>query len=281
MRIIQITDTHLSPDKSHFNSNWEPLLRWIEDQKPDLIVHTGDLTVDGADMDADLSFSAELHRQLPCPVLSVPGNHDVGHLPDTRQPVNAERMARWHKHIGPDYWAENLGDWLIIGLNSLIIGAESSEEYEQFRWLEATLKAAQGRPIAVFAHKPLFVDETDEGDTGYWGVPPVPRQRLFELFKTYNVKLHASGHLHRAWMGEAFGTSYVWAPAAAFIVGPMERDLPGERILGAAIHNLGETVQSEIVRLNELTPYVIDDVIHEVYPSHTGDGAPTRHEVSA
>ncbi|MNY72542.1 hypothetical protein D3C86_2111220 [compost metagenome] len=52
----------------------------------------------------------------------------------------------------------------------------------------------------------------------------------------------------------------------------MERDLPGERILGAAIHELGETVTSEIVRIEELTPYVIDDVVHEVYPHHTGDG---------
>lgn len=55
-------------------------------------------------------------------------------------------------------------------------------------------------------------------------------------------------------------------------MGAMERDLPGERILGAAIHDLGETVKSEIVRIEELTPYVIDDVVHEVYPHHTGDG---------
>ncbi len=50
MRIVQITDTHLSPIKPHFNRNWEPLVAWIDQQKPDLVIHTGDLTVDGAEM---------------------------------------------------------------------------------------------------------------------------------------------------------------------------------------------------------------------------------------
>jgi hypothetical protein len=48
----------------------------------------------------------------------------------------------------------------------------------------------------------------------------------------------------------------------------MERDMPGDRILGAVIHTLDETVSSEIVELPELRPFVIDDVIHEVYPRH-------------
>ncbi|MGO7624053.1 hypothetical protein ACC687_38705, partial [Rhizobium ruizarguesonis] len=49
-----ITDTHFSPAKPHFNGNWSPLLTWIEETGSDLIVHTGDLTVDGADKDADM-----------------------------------------------------------------------------------------------------------------------------------------------------------------------------------------------------------------------------------
>ncbi|KAB0571809.1 metallophosphoesterase family protein [Brucella pituitosa] len=272
MRIVQITDTHLSPAKSHFNSNWSPLVAWVEQQKPDLIIHTGDLTVDGADVETDLIFCRDRIAELPAPVLSLPGNHDIGHLPGSHQPVNPLRLARWRTHFGPDYWAKDFGNWRIIGLNSLIIGANSVEEEGQFQWLEAELNNSDGKPVAVFAHKPVFVDAPNEGDTGYWGISPAPRQRLYDLFKAHNVKLHASGHLHRAWEGTTDGISYIWAPAAAFIVGPMERDLPGERILGAAIHELGETVTSEIVRIEELTPYVIDDVVHEVYPHHTGDG---------
>lgn len=280
MRIVQITDTHLSPIKPHFNRNWEPLVAWIDQQKPDLIIHTGDLTVDGADVEADLLFCRTCLNELPARVLSLPGNHDIGHLPESHQPVNPQRLMRWRRHIGPDRWAENFGSWRIIGLNSLVIGSGEAEEAEQFQWLEDELKNSDGTPVAVFAHKPLFVDDPDEGDSGYWGIRPAPRQRLYDLFAQYNVQLHASGHLHRAWSGDAFGTNYVWAPAAAFIVGPMERDLPGERILGAVIHDLDEIATSSIVRIDELTPYVIDDVVHEVYPHHTGDGEKVTEEAS-
>ncbi|MCZ0310169.1 hypothetical protein OZG88_23610, partial [Escherichia coli] len=97
---------------------------------------------------------------------------------------------------------------------------------------------AETRRIALFAHKPLFVDAADEGETGYWSVRPAPRKRLLDLIGEYDVALHASGHLHRAWQGMHNDTSLVWAPASSFVVGDMERDMPGQRIVGAAIHTL-------------------------------------------
>lgn len=86
MKIIQITDTHFNPDKPHFNGNWAPLLTWIEETGADLIVHTGDLTVDGADKDADITFSMDLMRQLSIPMLIVPGNHDAATSRDRTSP---------------------------------------------------------------------------------------------------------------------------------------------------------------------------------------------------
>jgi len=46
MLIIQISDTHLSPVKPHFADNWAPLAAWIAAERPDLVIHTGDVTVD-------------------------------------------------------------------------------------------------------------------------------------------------------------------------------------------------------------------------------------------
>lgn len=34
MRIVQISDTHLSRDKSYFLDNWAPLAAWIADHIP-------------------------------------------------------------------------------------------------------------------------------------------------------------------------------------------------------------------------------------------------------
>ncbi|MHC1551580.1 metallophosphoesterase family protein [Phyllobacterium sp. K27] len=266
MRIIQISDTHLSPSKSHFNANWPPLAQWVADQKPDLVVHTGDLAVDGADIEDDLVFSAKLLNELSVPILSLPGNHDIGHMPGSAQPVNATRIGRWLEMIGPDRWIHDRDNWRLIGLNSLILGADSLEEKEQFDWLEDALAGAGARRIAVFAHKPLFVDAPDEGETGYWSVRPAPRKKILDFLVRYDVALHASGHLHRGWQGTHNHTSLVWAPASSFIVGDMERDMPGARILGAVIHTLTDTIESEIIEIDALSRFVLDDVVEEVYP---------------
>ncbi|TPL90516.1 metallophosphoesterase [Mesorhizobium sp. B2-3-13] len=266
MKIVQITDTHFSPSKPHFNGNWEPLAAWIAQSGADLVIHTGDLSVDGADKDADISFCMELMREISVPMLLVPGNHDVGHLPGSLQPVNAERLERWHRLVGPDYWMEDAGNWRFIGLDSLLMGFDDAEEEAQFEWLRTVLESRGGRRIALFAHKPLFIDEPGEGDTGYWSVRPTQRQRLYDLIGCHDVALFASGHLHRAWQGKYESTALVWGPSAAFVVGDMERDMPGERLLGAVVHEFGDTVTSEIVAIPGMSVHVLDDVVEEVYP---------------
>ncbi|CDZ32468.1 Purple acid phosphatase family protein [Neorhizobium galegae bv. officinalis] len=267
MKIIQITDTHFSPEKSHFNGNWAPLLTWIEDTRADLIIHTGDLTVDGADKPGDITFCMDLMRQTSIPMLILPGNHDVGHLPGSEQPVNAERLNRWRDLVGEDRWFEDTNGWRFVGLNSLLLGHEDDEEEAQFEWLRETLEERRGRRIALFAHKPLFVDEPHEGDTGYWSVRPAQRKRLYDLIAAHDVALFASGHLHWAWQGRFENTALTWGPSAAFILDKLVREMPGERLVGAVVHEFGDDVESDIVAVPGMTAYVLDDVIEEVYPT--------------
>jgi alkaline phosphatase D len=266
VKIIQITDTHFSPEKSHFNGNWAPLLTWMEDTRADLIIHTGDLTVDGADKPGDITFCMDLMRQTSIPMLILPGNHDVGHSPGSAQPVNAERLERWRELAGEDRWFHDAGEWRLVGLNSLLLGQENEEEEAQFEWLTKTLEERNSRRIALFAHKPLFVDEPHEGDTGYWGARPKERARLFDLFAAHDVALFASGHLHWAWQGRHENMALTWGPSAAFIIDKLEREMPGERLIGAAVHTFGDDVKTEIVAVPGMTAYVIDDVIDEIYP---------------
>ncbi len=267
MKIIQITDTHFSPEKAHFNGNWAPLLTWIEEQKADLVIHTGDLTVDGADKAGDITFCMDLMRQVSTPMLIVPGNHDVGHFSDMSQPVNAERLGRWRSLVGDDRFVEDSDGWRLVGLNALLFGHEDEEEEAQFEWLRTAFEERDGRRLALFAHKPLFVDDPHEGDTGYWGLRPKQRQRVFDLMADHDVALYASGHLHWAWQGRFKNTSLVWGPSAAFVIDTLEREMPGERLIGAVVHHLGDDVRSEIVAVPGMTAHVIDDVIHEVYPA--------------
>lgn len=266
MKVIQITDTHFSPEKTHFNGNWAPLLTWIEEQKADLIIHTGDLSVDGADKDHDIIFSMDLMRQVSTPMLVIPGNHDVGHLPGSDQPVNEERLKRWRGLTDGDRFVEDANGWRFVGLNALLLGHENEEEELQFEWLRAVFEERAGRRLALFSHKPLFIDEPHEGDTGYWGMRPNQRKRLCDLIAAHDVPLFASGHLHWAWKGRFEKTSIVWGPSAAFVIDTLEREMPGERLIGAVVHDFKDDVTSEIVSVPGMTAYYIDDVIHEVYP---------------
>jgi 3',5'-cyclic AMP phosphodiesterase CpdA len=271
MRIIQISDTHLSPGKAHFTDNWAPLARWIAEQRPDLVIHTGDVTVDGADVEEDLRYAAELMRGLGVRFRAVPGNHDVGDPRHNRQPVNEERLQRWRAHFGLDRWVEDVEDWRLVGFDALLLGSGEREEGLQADWLDGVMNAAADRRIAWFLHRPLFLDSPDEGDTGYWSVKPQPRSWLVERVQRHSVALVASGHLHRAHDFARDGTRYIWAPSSAFLVGPVMKPPPmsGENRLGAVVYEIDErAIEATIIEVPGLSRHWSDDVAEEVYPRH-------------
>jgi len=166
MRIIQISDTHLSPGKAHFADNWAPLAYWIVEERPDLVIHTGDVTVDGADVEDDLRHAAGLMRGLGVRFRAVPGNHDVGDAEHRFQPVNDDRLRRWRTHFGPDRWVEEVAGYRLIGFDALLLGSGEPAEAAQADWLETVMSQAGGRRLAWFLHRPLFLDSPQEGDTG-------------------------------------------------------------------------------------------------------------------
>jgi 3',5'-cyclic AMP phosphodiesterase CpdA len=226
------------------------------------------VTVDGADVEDDMVFCAAALEALQAPVLCVPGNHDVGEAAHPFQPVNGDRITRWRRHFGADYWSHDADGWRFIGLNSLVLGSGEQEEERQFAWLERALEEAAGRRIAWFMHQPLFLDEPDEGDTGYWGVKPVPRKRLLELVDRYAVALVASGHLHKAHDRQIGRTRFVWGPSSGFIVGPaLQPEMAGAKRLGAVIYRFEQNgFTADISDVDGLETFCIDDVVHEVYP---------------
>ena len=268
VRVVQISDTHLSGGKQHFAPNWQPLVAWVRAQSPDLIIHSGDVTVDGADVEEDMTFCAAALPALGAPVLCVPGNHDVGEAKSPHQLVNAERIARWRRHFGPDYWAHDIPGWRFCGLDSLLLGSGDPEEERQFSWLERALAGAEGRRVAWFLHQPLFLEDPAEGDTGYWGVKPAPRARLLDLARRHGVALIASGHLHKSHDRHLDGIRVIWAPSAAFVVGPeLQPEMPGEKRLGAVLYEFRpDGFSGAIHEIDALRPFRIDDVLHEVYP---------------
>jgi alkaline phosphatase D len=268
VRVIQISDTHLSRSKAHFAANWPPVCDWVRRRKPDLVIHTGDLTVDGADSEADMRDGAQFMRELRTPWLAVPGNHDVGEAGNPHQPIDAERLARWRRHIGDDRWSRDIEGWRLIGLDSMLFGAGDDEEARQLAWLDEVSSSANGRRLAWFTHRPLFIDDPAEGDMGYWSVKPAPRAKLLERIRRDDVAIVATGHLHKWRDYRLDGCRYIWGASSGFLVGPDNQpDLPGEKRLGGAIFEFtGTGVAIAHEDVSGLAEYWIDDVLHEVYP---------------
>lgn len=266
MRLIQISDTHISTTHRHFVNNTDRVQADLQETKPDLIVHTGDVSMDGAAQLEDLEVARQWNLALPAEVLSIPGNHDVGdHItnrPD--QPVSDDRLAAWQNVFGNDRWARDMGGWQLIGLNAMLLGTGHAQEDEQFAWLASTVKS--DKPIALFTHKPLCIDSLTEGPRGYWTVPPEPRARLIDILAGKPVKMIASGHLHIQRETVISGVKHVWGPAASFVVGAHQEDLGGERTLGYVEHTFAsDTVTSRFVRPDGLVDLQLDPVRAEIY----------------
>ncbi len=268
MRIIQISDTHLSASHDFFAANNHVVAEWLKNQQADIIIHTGDLCMDGSGARADFETAQLWKQQFKSEMLLVPGNHDVGDLAEIApaQPLNDARLAQWRDRIGPDWWQVDRADWRLIGLNAMLFGTRHPQEEAQFLWLEQACNT--NLPIALFMHKPIFIDTPDEGPRGYWTVLPEPRARLLGLMANANVKLVCSGHLHIQREKHHAGISHIWGPSTSFIVGEMQEDLGGKRTLGVVEHVFSaDQVISCFIRPEGLDDQPLDPVHDLIYPS--------------
>ncbi len=192
----------------------------INSLSPDLVVHTGDLTINGVERPPDLDFAVEASRLFRAPVLSLPGNHDVGEEPGfamMAQPVTGARLARYRDRFGPDRWIREVAGWQLVGLNSQLLGTGLPEEAVQLRWLEEALQSGHGRPVGVFLHKPMFfARRIDAGSPQEIIAPSGTRARLLSLLLRHRVRFVASGHLHKYLDVRIGQTRFVWAPATAY-----------------------------------------------------------------
>ena len=96
VRIVQVSDTHVSRKRAYFVDNWEVFLDEMTRAPPDLIVHSGDVSFDGAADEDDIAFARIEMDRLPVPWIAIPGNHDTGESPAAvrlGQPVDSERLA--------------------------------------------------------------------------------------------------------------------------------------------------------------------------------------------
>ena len=239
-RLTQISDTHLARRLTKLTANFERICEYIEATRPDLVVNTGDVGFDGPSAPEDLEFARALHDALPVACRYLPGNHDIGDNPTQVGAVPTELVAEKHRQsfisvFGEDRWRFDAAGWCFIGLNSLVMNSGLVSETEQFDWLAGELANTGGKPVALFLHKPIFLNAPDDPElaaTSFRYVPMPARRRLVEMLRMVDLRLVASGHVHQR-RDFTFGhTRHVWAPSAGFTVPDARQEWIGIKELG-------------------------------------------------
>jgi 3',5'-cyclic AMP phosphodiesterase CpdA len=217
--VILISDLHLSPTHGFFWENFCRARDAINAAPPELVIVNGDLCINGADSDDEMAFAAQALQRLDCPYRALPGNHDVGvsdEPPGQDQVIDALRLARWNGVFGMDRFDMRVGVWRLLGLDAQLCGSGLPEEEAQFEWLNDCLLET-GAPVALFLHKPLFLESAAEDRLTQASLNPVPRARLLDLIRRSSVKLVVSGHLHSYRDVVVEGVRMIWAPATSFV----------------------------------------------------------------
>jgi 3',5'-cyclic AMP phosphodiesterase CpdA len=233
--VIQISDTHLSEERPWFVPNFEAMVAIVSARRPDLVVNTGDISLDGVNRDPELIFSRRCHDALNVPFRFIPGNHDLGDNPwraDVEPAITQARRYRYRELFGEDYWWVPAGGWLLVGVNVQLFGSGLAAEDEQWTFLASIEAHAAGRPVALFVHKPLFKDRRDEIEVDHRYVPPGSRRRLASALARADVRLVASGHVHQHRRHRVDGVDHCWAPSTAFVLSDRRQPRIGQKRVG-------------------------------------------------
>jgi 3',5'-cyclic AMP phosphodiesterase CpdA len=239
-RLTQISDPHLARRQPKLIDNFHRVSEYIDATRPDLVINSGDLAFDGPAQPDDLEFARALHDALPAPCRYLPGNHDIGDNPTKvgpvpSQPVTEQSQQAFLSIFGEDRWRFDAAGWCFIGLNSLVMNTALASEAEQFDWLASQLSSANGKPVALFLHKPLYLNSPDDPELAATSIRYVPmpaRSRLVEMCHTVDLRLIASGHIHQR-RDFTFGhVRHIWAPSAGFIISDAKQEAIGIKEAG-------------------------------------------------
>ncbi len=250
-------------------------------QRPEAVVHAGDLTFDAASDPDELVAARRMLDGLGVPWVAVPGNHDIGDNPGTSgPPVAPEWLGRWVSELGPDRWSLDLGRWTLLGVDAQLFGSGLSEEEDQWSWLDRKVSALPPeRPVALVIHKPLWAGPGElESTVPSRFVPPPARRRLDEmLLHGRHVPLVVSGHVHQYRVLSDDRRLHAWAPTAWAVLPDEEQPTIGLKRCGVLSIVLDDdgTAGVELVEPDGLVQQVLGRDIDDPY-DHLSTGIGIR-----
>jgi 3',5'-cyclic AMP phosphodiesterase CpdA len=274
-RVILVSDTHLSAAAPQAQANWDAVVSYVGACAPDLVIHLGDLSLDGARDAMDLRYGRAQLDRLPAPWHAVPGNHDVGDNPSPGTPagiaVDAGRRQRWLEVVGPDHWSVTAGGWVLLAINAQLLDSGLAAEAAQWSWLEEQAGRNSGRqPVALITHKPVTAAGTELAAAPPYRFWPAPsRGRLARVFGSTPPALVISGHAHQYRLLRLDSTDHLWAPTTWAILPDHVQPVLGAKRCGIVSLTLstGTPAEQELIEPDGLEQHTLTIDLPDPYHS--------------
>ena len=224
LTVEMISDTHLEEKELFRFSFLKTALFNIKNAKcgVDALVVAGDITNYG-DEPTLAKYYKTINENSPVPVITVSGNHDIGHAGDrgvtdiSREEALQNFINYRNAYLGTDYTV-NYYSTELNGYKFIIIGDEVidgghwdaiSMTDEQLAFLDSELNEGtkDGKPVFVLCHYPISGingEETIWPDCGITA-EEYPLQSILEKYK--NV-YWISGHMHAGFKAQAVEDIY-------------------------------------------------------------------------
>lgn len=228
-RFIHFTDTHIQPELRAAEGT-KRCFAAISREPHDFALCGGDTVMDAFEQPLERAralfdlYGATV-RDLPKPVHTVPGNHDVFGVAARSGVLPTDRLYGkkfYEDHLGALFGSFDHKGWHFIRLDSVFITPRKTYEGRvddaQFDWLKHDLeKIGRKTPIVVVTHIPLATA------FGLFPFPDQPELRpvltvanarqVLALFEGYNLKAVLQGHTHIAEKVEHRGALFVTSGA--------------------------------------------------------------------
>jgi predicted phosphodiesterase len=201
---VQMCDTQLGMGGyEHDVKTFTLAVDQINKLKPDFVVICGDL-VNKADEQSWGDFN-RIRAGFVIPCHCAAGNHDVEFEPTARS------LKLYREKIGKDYYTvEHKGFTFVVANTQLWKVPLAGESEKHDAWFKNALAAAKanGSPVVVVVHYPLFVESPDEKET-YFNLPVAKRVELLKLCEENGVVAFLGGHTHKLVINDYKGIQLV------------------------------------------------------------------------
>lgn len=234
LRLAHITDVHVL-NQANAEICFSRVLREINSMKdkPDFIINTGDTVMDENKQTLETVetrwnvWNQIAKKENSLLMRSALGNHDVWYGPDEALDAKYKLDKRYGKQWAIDvlglpkrYYSFELKGWKFICLDSINGENGYQLDEEQFVWLEKELSGNMAeKPVCIYSHVPILsmgalLYATKRAPVHEVKFPSgdmhIDHQRIKDLFyKTGNVKLCLSGHVHYVDGIEYLGVRYL------------------------------------------------------------------------